>query len=304
MDFRQLQYVLTISQEHTLKAAAEALFLSPSALSQHISKLEQSLHTPLFDRTKQGWIPTHAGQIYIDMATRILDIQKKAYVQISDITNNAASFFVVGVTPGRGTQMFSQIYPVFKKQYPGVSVGLVEGTVSEIYQQIEAKKIDIGFISGSLESPEIVTIPQTTEEILLMVPNSHPLSDLSRTAPKGDYATVDLKLFAEDEFLLAGEGTTLRTLSDALFAQAGFTPKITFETLSLQTLNTLAKSGYGISFHPRFYADKLDNVVYFHTQPSATWTLQAAHGKGHYITKAEQYMIDLATEFYLTNGKA
>lgn len=301
MEFRQLQYVLTISQEHTLTAAAEKLFLSPSALSQYISKLEQSLHTPLFERTKQGWIPTHAGRIYIDMAARILDIQKKAYVQINDITNNAGNFFVVGVTPGRGTLMFSHIYPIFKAQYPSVNIGLVEGTVAEICQQIEANKIDIGFISGEAKHPNIVTVPQATEEILLMIPNSHPLSALSQNAPANDYATVDLAMFAEDEFLLAGEGTTLRALSDSLFAQAGFTPKIAFETPSLQTLNTLSKSGYGLSLHPRFYADTLDTAVHFHTRPSASWTLAAAHRKGHYITKAELCMIELATEFYLSS---
>jgi len=54
MDFRQLEYVITISREHTLSAASEKLFLSPSALSQHISKLEEELQTPLFKRTKQG----------------------------------------------------------------------------------------------------------------------------------------------------------------------------------------------------------------------------------------------------------
>ena len=303
MEFRQLQYVLTIAQEHTLIAAAEKLFLSPSALSQHISKLEQSLHTSLFNRTKQGWVPTHAGRIYIDMAARILDIQKKAYVQISDITNNAESSIIVGVTPGRGTLMFSQVFPVFKTLYPDVNIGLVEGTVSQICQQIEANKIDIGFITGCIEHPNVVAIPQATEEILLMVPNSHPLSALSQNAPEDDYATVDLELFAEDEFLLAGEGTTLRTLSDSLFAQAGFTPKIAFETPSLQTLNTLAKSGYGLALHPRFYADKVDTAVYFHTSPSVSWTLEAAYRKGHYITKAEQHLIELATKFYQSSKK-
>lgn len=298
MDFRQLQYVLTLSQERTLSAAAEKLFLSPSALSQYISKLEQSLHTPLFERAKQGWIPTHAGRIYIDMAARILDIQKKAYVQISDITNNAESFFIVGVTPGRGTLMFSQIFPVFKAQFPRVSIGLVEGTVAEICQQIEVNKIDIGFISGEINHPNIVTVPQATEEILLTVPKRHPLSVLSQNAPVGDHSTVDLAMFAEDEFLLAGEGTTLRALSDSLFAQAGFTPKVAFETPSLQTLNTLAKGGYGLSLLPQFYADELDDAVHFHIRPSASWTLAAAYRKGHYITKAEQYMVALATSFY------
>ena len=43
MDFRQLEYVITIEKERTLLAAAEKLFLSPSALSQHITKLEQEM---------------------------------------------------------------------------------------------------------------------------------------------------------------------------------------------------------------------------------------------------------------------
>ena len=72
MDFRQLEYVITVAREKTLLSAAKKLFLSPSALSQHISKLEEELRTPLFKRTKQGWLPTSAGQVYIQMAESVL----------------------------------------------------------------------------------------------------------------------------------------------------------------------------------------------------------------------------------------
>lgn len=298
MDFRQLEYVITIARERTLLAAAEKLFLSPSALSQHIAKLEDELDTPLFKRTKRGWLPTRAGEIYIDMANSILDQKKRAYLRISDIADNRIGHFTVGVTAGRGTMMFSRIFPQFKEAYPNVEVGLFEGTVLEITKMIAAGKVDVGFLSGMHDYPNVITRKQATEEIVLVVPRSHPLAQLAEDAPEGDFATVDLLAFQNDEFLLAGEGTTIRTLEDRIFAQAGFTPKVAFETPSLLTLNMLSKGGYGLSFLPRFYADDTSNAVYFRTEPSASWELMAAYRRDHYVTKAEEMMIQLVTDYY------
>lgn len=298
MDFRQLEYVIAIEQEKTLLAAAERLFLSPSALSQHISKLEDELQTPLFKRTKQGWIPTTAGQIYIDMAKNVLQSKKIAYLQIGDITDNKTGYFTVGVTPGRGTQMFSAIFPAFRAAFPNVRINLFEGTVQENNERIAAGKVDIGFLTSGFPHPSIVTQTQVKEEIVLVVPKSNPLSRLAEDAPAGDFATVQLTEFAQDEFLLAGEGTTLRALENQMFREAGFSPRIAFETPSLLTLHMLAKGGYGLSFVPRFYADDTKNAVYLRTVPSASWELVAAYRKDHYITKAEEYMIRLATEYY------
>ena len=298
MDFRQLEYVITISREHTLLAASEKLFLSPSALSQHISKLEEELQTPLFKRTKQGWTPTYAGQIYIDMAQNILQSQKKAYLQIGDIAENKIGHFTVGVTPGRGTQMFSAIFPKFREVFPNIKVNLFEGSVQENNEQINAGKVDIGFITSDFSHPNIITRTQLTEEIVLVVPKNHPKAPLAANAPEDGFTTVNLTEFEQDEFLLAGEGTTLRKLENRMFEKAGFAPRISFETPSLSKLNMLSKGGYGISFIPKFYATETKDAVYFRTIPSATWNLVAAYRKDHYITKAEEYMIALANDYY------
>ena len=297
MDFRQLEYVITIAKEKTLLAAAEKLFLSPSALSQHITKLEQEMQTPLFKRTKQGWVPTRAGQIYIDMAHSVLRSQRKAYLQIGDIAENKAGHFTVGVTPGRGTQMFSSVFPAFRAAYPHMQIELFEGTVQENNEMISSGKVDIGFLTSGFPHPGITTQTQVVEDILLVVPKTNPKSALGAPV-EGDYPLVSLKEFASEDFLLAGEGTTLRALENQMFADAGFAPNVVFETPSLLTLNMLSKGGYGLSFVPRFYADDTSNAVYFRTEPAASWELVAAYRKDHYITKAEQYMIDLATDYY------
>jgi DNA-binding transcriptional LysR family regulator len=139
---------------------------------------------------------------------------------------------------------------------------------------------------------------QLVEDIVLVVPKTNPKSQLAAQTSVGDFPTVSLKEFAAEDFLLAGEGTTLRALENQMFAEAGFAPRVVFETPSLQTLNMLSKGGYGLSFIPRFYADDTSNAVYFRTAPSASWELVAAYRKDHYITKAEEYMIGLATDYY------
>lgn len=299
MDFRQLEYVIAVAQERTLLAAAEKLFLSPSALSQHISRLEEELHTPLFKRTKSGWLPTHAGQIYLEMAEHVLQCQKKAYLQIRDIADIRVGHFTVGVTSGRGTLMFSSIFPRFRQEYANINVSLVEASVREISEQIAAGTVDLGFVTNVLDYPKVVTRSQVQEEILLALPRSHPLAHLADSAADGEFPQVDLRLLEQDAFLLAGKGTTLRTLEDRMFAQAGFAPRVAFETSSLTTLHKLAKGGYGPAFIPRFYVEETQEAVYLRTTPSASWEMVAAYHQDHYVTKAEEYMISLATDYYL-----
>lgn len=298
MDFRQLEYVITVAQERTLLSAAKKLFLSPSALSQHISKLEEDLRTPLFKRAKQGWFPTPAGQVYIQMAESVLLQKDNAYRQINNIADNRAGYFSMGVTPGRGTQMFATVFPRFKEKYPEIKVSLVEGTVLSLKEQIEAGKIDLGFLSGGLDYRNLDIRKQATDEILLVVPRTHPLAELEKKAPEGDFATVALNLFKNDSFLLAGEGTTLRMLEDQMFARAGFLPSIGFESKSLVALNHLSRSGYGVGFVPRFYADDTTHAVYFHVDPPVFWDLVAVYRKDHTLTDAECYMIELVTDYY------
>ncbi|MBE6969328.1 MAG: LysR family transcriptional regulator [Ruminococcaceae bacterium] len=298
MDFRQLEYVITIAREGTISAAAEVLYLTPSALSQHIARLEEELRTPLFKRSKAGWIPTHAGHIYLNMARNILQQQAQAYRQIDDIADSKIGNFTVGVTPGQGTRLFSEIYPIFKEEFPGFHVGLKEGSVSEITGFISSRNVDIGFLTSELQVPGIISEPQIREDILLAVPSSHPLAQLADEVPPGTYASIDLKLLENEEFLLAGKGTTLRMLEDRAFFQAGFSPKVAFETTSLTTLNMLAQIGYGIAFVPRSYVDLSGSAVYFLTNPPAFWDRVVCYRKDHYFTKAEEYMISLANNFY------
>ena len=194
--------------------------------------------------------------------------------------------------------MFFGVFAQFKQEYPDIKISLVEGTVLELSEQITAGTVDVAFLTNVLEYPHVVTRTLIKEEILLVVPCSHPLAGLADRAPPGELARVDLRSFEQNEFLVVGEGTTLRTLENRMFNQAGFKPRVIFETDRLSTLHMLSRGGFGLSFVPMFYAEKTEDAVYFRTNPAASWELVAACRRDHYVTRAEEYMIRLAAEYY------
>jgi DNA-binding transcriptional LysR family regulator len=61
MDFRHLEYIVTIAEEQKISFACERLFDSQPALSQHLIKLEKELGVALFERKNNTMLLTKAG---------------------------------------------------------------------------------------------------------------------------------------------------------------------------------------------------------------------------------------------------
>src|ERR1700736_862985 len=63
MDFTALRYFSATAHSRSIRAAADQLHVSPSAISRQIAKLEHELRTPILDRRAQGVTLTAAGEI-------------------------------------------------------------------------------------------------------------------------------------------------------------------------------------------------------------------------------------------------
>lgn len=68
MNFKHINYVLTVLTEGSITAASKKLFVSQPALSQTIKLIEQDLGAPIFDRSTDPISLTYAGQRYVEAA--------------------------------------------------------------------------------------------------------------------------------------------------------------------------------------------------------------------------------------------
>ena len=71
-DIRRMQMLLEIHERGTIIAAADALSLTPSAVSQQIANLEKDTGTALLQRVGRRVQLTNAGLVMVDSARTIL----------------------------------------------------------------------------------------------------------------------------------------------------------------------------------------------------------------------------------------
>ena len=110
MDFRQLEYIVSIAENKSISKAAESLFISQSGLNQQLIKLEKELGLQLFDRNKHFLRPTKAGEIYVKNAIEILKIKRNTYTELGDLKKEATGEISLGLTHEHGIDLFTSIF--------------------------------------------------------------------------------------------------------------------------------------------------------------------------------------------------
>ena len=301
MDFRKFEYIISLAETQSITKTAEKMFISPSALSQSLSSIEKELGTSLFKRTKGAWPLTEAGRIYLNTAQNIIQRFEQMKKNINDVISCERGNISIGISTNKASLMFASVFPLFKERYPNIKIKLSEGRNQEIISMTEKGLLDIAFATTGIDCSGLTYQTLLHERFVLSLPKTHHLARLTKDVPVGKLATVDLGLFKEEQFILTKENTTLRILTDKMFAQAGFKPKNIFESSSYWMFYTLVDSSYGISIIPMGNINpNSSHVVNFLTTPSGEWDNIIAYNKATKLSQAEKYFISLSEEFFKT----
>lgn len=293
-----IEYILTIAEHKSIARAAEELYLTQSALNQQLLKLEKELGAPLFIRTRNHWELTDIGKLYVENSRQILQIKKQTYTQIEDMAKHWNGTITIGLTPERGIQMFTSIYPAIHAKYPDAIFQPLEAGVKTQVRMLDANQLDIGFQTiFERQYKHLVYSSILYEPFYLCVPKSHPLA-YSDTLDPADYPLISLSEFKDDLFTLVKKTSTMRTVIDHLFDAAGFKPKLLFESTSMRTMQRLAANGECCSIIPRCYAVANDNIAYFTLGPDAGWELAAVYAQNHYLNRAARDFIRMASDYW------
>jgi DNA-binding transcriptional LysR family regulator len=304
MDFKYLEYIVMIEKEKNISRAAKKLFVTQSALNQHLLKLEQSLDTPLFYRTGKDCIPTEAGKIYLETAQAMLQMKEEAYKRISDIAQTNKGRLSIAFTSGRATNMFSYVYPIFHEQYPDIDIRPMELGVKKQRPLIASGELDIGFqnINESQHShAEYISLGM--EELLFVRPKRI-VSDKKESLDLDALPTVSLQDLKDETFILMHKESTLRDLVDGLFDEAQVTPNILFESSNMNIIVNMIKMGSCSSIVPsRYLTGDISGLDCCYLEGRPTWELVASYRKGAYLSKPAKAFIQLVRDFWEENNE-
>ncbi|MBQ7602096.1 MAG: LysR family transcriptional regulator [Lachnospiraceae bacterium] len=298
MDIYRLEYALAVADLKSLNKAAFKLHLSPSALSQHITKLEQEYNVSLFERTREAWYLTEAGKVVMASFKEILQIQQDTLLKIDRLKLNALGSLKLGLLSEWTVPLFSALFPEFQKRYPDITVHPHREEAVTLMNQIAIGQVDFAFLVGFGPNPwskQKFGKEYVGEEQLILV---LPKKKIPEKYAGGDLREADLRDFKEERFYLTRSNTAFRRLEDEMFYLAGFDPKIASESIDIPSMNELSLSGFGPSFILSNRIRPSEQTAFFRPVPGPTRPIYAVYRENHVLSPAESFLISLAKEYY------
>lgn len=293
-----MENIVCIADERSITRAAEKRFVTQSALNQQLQKLEEELGTPLFIRARSNWQPTEAGRAYLEAARQMLLLKKDAYARIADCAEKNSRHLAVGLIPERGVDMFMNVYPDFHRAYPHIRVEPVECNVTAMQRMITAGQLDLGLATlTESQRDENDYHLLAGEEILLAVPAGHPLAE-GGSVNWRQAETTELARFAQEPFVRIYHRSTLYSLTQSLFEQAGFEPQELFSTASSVSKFRIVSLGLGCALLPATYAQADGSVVYYRLPQRPAWQVTLCSRKGAYLSEAERCYLALCRAYW------
>lgn len=165
MDFKQLQYFVTVAEEKSISAAAKKLFLAQPPLSRQIKLLEQELGTLLLDRSVRGITLTPEGELLYQYAQKLLATQLCLGKELRDMARQEQDVLRVGMVPSTaGVFLEKHLYP-FHTAHPRVLLHLREG-YSELVELLEEERLDFAVMRMPLPVCDAHTLSLYTEPMV------------------------------------------------------------------------------------------------------------------------------------------
>lgn len=302
MNLKEQQYVYTLARCRNLSRAAEALFISPSALSVYISKLEKNLGVPLFERVgkEKSFVLTPIGEEYVQRAEKMLEMKAEFDDLLKREQKKEQPTIRVGIQQRRAISMVPEVLARFKERYPDVELVFHDLVVADLKQMFKENAIDF-MVSNFLEElPDTVYHEIAKEPVLLALPDTHPAIQYAYSVEGDAFLHLNLSHLDWETFIVPLPDQSMRRTADRLFRENHINPKRLIEIGHFDIIMSMVNQGMGVGFNRLGYLSdmqRFEHVRYFLINREAeTSSFRLAYRKGHVLSDCEQHLISIIEE--------
>jgi DNA-binding transcriptional LysR family regulator len=244
MEFRQIHYFISLFEEGTVTRAAHRLNIVQPALSMQIAKLEEQIGQQLFERTKQGMVPTAAARQMYGLFLPIMREFTNAQAQLLNSDGAIRGHVNIGLIASITEGVLAETLGDFSSKYPDVGVKVADGYTNTLIDWVTGGQLDAAIVN-SPRRPLALDVEHIMDEEMVFI--------TSATNPAAVPPQLTLRQICSlgVPLVLPTRGHGLRSNIDS-FAQSEnveLTPK--FEIDSLVTTVKLVEQTHLATIIPR-----------------------------------------------------
>ena len=227
-----------VAEVGNITAAAQALYISQSAVSQSIKQLEHDLQTRLFARNSRGVTLTAEGQMLYEYVRSAMGLLETGEEKLSQTRELQMGKLIIGASDTVTSQFLLPYLDSFHKQHPAIHIQIVSGRSHKVLGLLRSGKVDIAFASTPTDTSSLDIHPCFSTHAIFVAGAEYPC----------DFDHVySLEEIAAFPLILLERKASSRLYLERFFLQNGLKLNPEIELGARSLLVDLAAIGFGVA---------------------------------------------------------
>jgi len=236
MDIKDIRYYMECYESRSINKAAKSLFITPQGLGKALDRLEQEVQIKLFDRTKQGLIPTEAGVFFYKKSHGILESTRELEEGLEEIKSQK-KLFKFGYSCGLIRMLSLKVIDKIQEDLENVELSIEESSNLDVKLKLAKNQIDLGLVIGRVAADDLIEKELETKTMCAVVPKNHKFFNRE---------SLQIKDLKDEQLISLNE--KYQAYSNLLNSceREGFFPHIRIKTMEAAMIYEFVKEGVGI----------------------------------------------------------
>ena len=236
---RVFAYIDEVARAGSIRKAAEALFITPSALDRRVQDLEKELGTELFERHARGMRLTAAGELFLHHVRAQRADFERIHVEIEHLKGLRRGSVAIAASQALAFSVLPELLNRFRRANPGISFKVRICDRQAVVAALRSFDADLGVVYNVQPAADLTTLFQVEQRLCAVMAAKHPLA-AQETVKMRDCLQYPL---AMPDSSLGG-----RALLEGFFARSSLKPKVVLESNSFEMLRNYVRSNDAVSF--------------------------------------------------------
>ena len=227
-----------VAEVGNITAAAQALYISQSAVSQSIKQLERDLQTRLFARNSRGVTLTAEGQMLYEYVRSAMGLLETGEEKLSQTRELQMGQLTIGASDTVTSQFLLPYLDTFHQRHPATHIQIVSGRSHKVLGLLRSGKVDIAFASTPADDAGLRIYPCFDTHAIFVAGAEYPC-DFRHVYTLDEIAAFPL--------ILLERKASSRLYLERFFLQNGLKLNPEIELGARSLLVDLAAIGFGVA---------------------------------------------------------
>ncbi|WP_069060634.1 LysR substrate-binding domain-containing protein [Sinorhizobium sp. RAC02] len=175
MTLEQLRIFVAVAEREHLTQAAEALNLTPSAVSSAIRVVEERYGIALFHRTGRRIELTETGHAFLPEARATLARAESTDLFLTEIGGLKRGTLTLAASQTVGAYWLPPLLISFHAAYPAIDMRVGSGNTEQVAEAVLEGRVELGFVEGAIDHPALSQRTVARDRVVVVAPAGHPL---------------------------------------------------------------------------------------------------------------------------------